>query len=108
MANSLIGAVPAVAEIHEEKEAQKVVGLAYRLSRALLGNQLADAFEYPKSWTFGALWAFRTSQRLQRLWKRSSIRSGNFVQLLSMSTYDEGGLSYRLPDHFRHDESSEW
>ena len=108
MANSLIGAVPAVAEIHEEKEAQKVVGLAYRLSRALLGNQLADAFEYPKSWTFGALWAFRTSQRLQRLWKRSSIRSGNFVQLLSMSTYDEGGLSYRLPDHVRHDESSEW
>ena len=92
MANALIGAVPAVAEIHEEKEAQKVVGLAYRLSRALLGNQLADAFEYPRSWTFGALWAFRTSQRLQRLWKRSSIRSGNFVQLLSMSTYDEGGI----------------
>jgi len=47
-------------------------------------------------------------QAVQRLWKRSSIRSGNFVQLLSMSTYDEGGLSYRLPDHFRHDESSEW
>ena len=108
MANSLIGAVPAVADIAEEAEAQRVVGLAYRLSRALLGNQLADAFQYPKSWTFGALWAFRTSQRLQRLWKRSSIRSGNFVQLLTMSTYDEGGLSYRLPDHFRHDKSSEW
>ena len=108
MANSLIGAVPAVADIDDEKEAQRVVGLAYRLSRALLGNPLADAFEYPRSWTFGALWAFRTSQRLQRLWKRSSIRSGNFVQLLSMSTYDEGGLSYRLPDHFRHEKSSEW
>ncbi len=108
MANALIGAVPAVAEIDEEKEAQRVVGLAYRLSRALLGRELADAFQYPKSWTFGALWAFRTSQRLQRLWKRSSIRSGNFVQLLTMSTYDEGGLSYRLPDHVRHDRSSEW
>lgn len=108
MANALIGAVPAVAEIDEEKEAQRVVGLAYRLSRALLGRELADAFQYPKSWTFGALWAFRTSQRLQRLWKRSSIRSGNFVQLLTMSTYDEGGLSYRLPNHVRHDRSSEW
>ncbi len=108
MANALIGAVPAVAEIDEGKEAQRVVGLAYRLSRALLGRELADAFQYPKSWTFGALWAFRTSQRLQRLWKRSSIRSGNFVQLLTMSTYDEGGLSYRLPDHVRHDRSSEW
>lgn len=108
MANALIGAVPAVAEMDEEKEAQRVVGLAYRLSRALLGRELADAFQYPKSWTFGALWAFRTSQRLQRLWKRSSIRSGNFVQLLTMSTYDEGGLSYRLPDHVRHDRSSEW
>ena len=108
IANALIGAVPAVAEIHDEKEAQRVVGLAYRLSRALLGKELADAFQYPRSWTFGALWAFRTSQRLQRLWKRSSIRSGNFVQLLQMSTFDEGGMSYRLPDHVRHDKSSEW
>ena len=108
MANSLIGAVPGVAQIDDEQEAQRIVGLAYRLSRALLGGRLANQFQYPKSWTLGALWAFRMSQRLQRLRKRDSIRSGNFVQLLQMSTYDEGGLSYRLPDHVRHEKSSEW
>ncbi len=109
MANALIRAIPGVAGIPDPEESEKVVELAYRLSRALIGNQLAGSFGYPKQSTLGTLFFFRTKQRLQRLLKRDDIvRSGNFSQLLQISVYDEAGLSYKLPDHVHASKSSSW
>ena len=111
MANALIQSIPAVAQITDEAEQRKVVRLAYRLSRALIGNRLADAFDYPKKrpWEIGTLALFRTRQRIQRRWSGSqALRADNFTQLLQIAAYDEGGLSYRLPDHVRHGRSSRW
>ena len=100
MANALIGAIPLTANIEDPHEARTVLKLAYRISRALIGNDLADALKYPKLSTVGTLFGWRMKQRLQRLMKgRQLIRSENFTQLIDISQYDEGESSYRLPDH---------
>ena len=55
MANALISSVPGVGKIAELVERQKALNLAYRLSRSLLGNELADLYRFPKTQTFGML-----------------------------------------------------
>ena len=112
MANALIRSIPVVAGITDSVEQKKVITLAYRLSRALLGNTLADQFQYPKGWNIGTLFLFRNKQRVQRFFKRwlkkGGIRSDNFSQMLQISVYDEGGVSYKMPDHVSHSKSSPW
>ncbi|MYA28107.1 MAG: DUF2236 domain-containing protein [Nitrospira sp. SB0672_bin_25] len=112
MANALIQSIPVVAGIADPVEKQNVITLAYRLSRALLGNTLADQFQYPKGWNIGTLFLFRNKQRMQqwfkRWFKKGGIRSDNFSQMLQISVYDEGGLSYKMPDHVYASRSSPW
>ncbi len=111
MANALIRSIPAVAQISDSTEQQQVVRLAYRLSRALIGNRLADAFDYPRRrpWEVGTLALFRAKQRLQRRRSGSqALRANNFTQLLQISAYDEGGLSYKMPDHVHAEKQSPW
>lgn len=112
MANALIQSIPEVAGITDPVEKEKVITLAYRLSRALLGNTLADQFQYPKMSIMGTLFLFRNKQRMQHLFKRwfkkGGIRSDNFSQMLQISVYDEGGLSYKMPDHVYASKSSPW
>ena len=70
---------------------------------------LADRLGYPKTRTLGTLFAFRTKQRLRRLFERSDmIRSSNFSQLLQISIYDDEGLSYRMPDDVKNSRSQPW
>ncbi len=109
VANMLIDSIPKVADIQDPAEQQRVTALARRLSRALIGNELADHYQYPKTATLGALFVFRMKQRLQRMLKSDQlIRSGNFTQMIQISVYDEGGLSYKMPDHVRSSKSSDW
>ena len=96
----LIQSIPAVADINDPVEKKTLVKLAYRLSRALIGNRIADQFQFPKTSTLGTLWSYRMKQRLQRFLKSNQIlRSENFSQLLKISVYDDQGLSYRMPNH---------
>ena len=109
VANMLIDSIPKVADIQDPAEQQRVTALARRLSRALIGNELADHYQYPKTTTFGTLFMFRMKQRLQRMLKSDQlIRSGNFSQMIQISVYDEGGLSYKMPDHVHSSKSNEW
>ena len=109
VANMLIDSIPKVADIQDPAEQQRVTALARRLSRALIGNELADHYQYPRTTTFGTLFMFRMKQRLQRMLKSDQlIRSGNFSQMIQISVYDEGGLSYKMPDHVHSSESNEW
>ena len=96
MANGLIRAIPGVAEVTDPAEVRSVTDLAYRLSRALIGNRLANRFEYPKTPIIGTLFLFRMKQRIQRALKGAgSVRSGNFSQLLQISAYDDYGAELR-------------
>ena len=109
VANGLIQAIPSVAEVTDPAEMKSVTNLAYRLSRALIGNRLADQFEYPKTPVIGMLFLFRMKQRILRMLKGGkSVRRDNFSQLLQISAYDDYGLSYELPDHAKHSMSSQW
>ncbi len=109
MANALIAAIPRIVDLQDEREREKVVNLAYRLSRALIGNELAVAFRYPKTPTFGTLFAFRAKQRVQRWLKSGHVaRADNFSQLLHLSIYDESGFNYNLPDHVQHEKQTPW
>ena len=109
VANALLQAIPSVAGITDPVEREELLTLAYRFSRALLGNRLADGFQFPKHPTTGTLFAFRTKQRIRRLLKGTGwVRAGNFSRLLEISVYDEGGLSYKMPDHVHTSKSIEW
>jgi hypothetical protein len=112
VANMLIQAIPAVADVTDPTERDNVVALAYRLSRALIGNKLADQFGFPKTTALQGLltlFSYRMKQRIQRLLKnRQIVRSENFTQLLQISVYDEGGLSYRMPNHVYTSKSIQW
>ena len=109
VANTLIHSIPSVVGISDPAEEGKIVDLAYRLSRSLIGNRLADQFQFPKTFTLGTLWSFRMKQRLQRFLKGNQIiRSENFSQLLQISVYDDQGLSYRMPNHVHTVKSIDW
>ena len=109
VANGLIQAIPSVADVPDPAETQRLTGLAYKLSRALIGNKLADRFDFPKTSVIGTLLVYRTKQRIQRwLTGGQLVRAGNFTQLIQISVYDERGLSYKLPDHVKHSMSNPW
>ena len=112
MANTLIQAIAPVAGVTEPKEQEDLTALAYRLSRALIGPELAGRFGYPKHSRLSTtltLYSFRVKQRLQRfLHNRQIVKSRNFSQLLQIAVYDEGGISYRMPDQVKASESSKW
>ena len=109
VANGLIQAIPAVADVTDPVEKKKLTDLAYRLSRSLIGNQLADRFQFPKTATLGTLFVYRMKQRLQR-WLAGGqlVRAGNFTQLLQISVYDDYGVTYEMPDHEKHSISNPW
>ena len=109
VANLLIKAIPAVADVQDPAEQKKLVGLAYRLSRALIGSRLADSFDFPQDRKLATLFKYRMQQRFLRLMRSSQrVRANNFTQLLQISVYDNEGLSYKMPDHVNTSKSSPW
>ena len=109
MANLLIQSIPKVADVKDEAEHKRLVELAYRLSRTLIGKELADGFEFPPDPKWATLFKYRMKQRVLRLVRTNKmVRSDNFTQLLQISVYDSEGLSYKMPDHVYTSKSSPW
>ena len=109
MANALIEAVPITAGLTDPREQRLLRNLAYRISRGLIGNELANHLQFPQMFSVGALWGWRMKQRVQQFVKsRQKIKYDNFTQLLQISVYDETGMTYRLPDHAESSKSSPW
>lgn len=109
MAQAFVRNVPVVAGIEDPREADSVRGLVFRLSRALMGNELADALEFPKSNRLGTLYFFRMKQIVTRMLKGTrSAHLADFLQLLDVSQYDDEGMSYVMPDHWHTSKQSPW
>ena len=113
MAKAIITSVPGLMGITEPKPTKKITSALFRASRALIGDELADQLKYPKQSTFGALALVRAQRRLQILAARfipgvDPYSFNNFAGLLQRSVYDDGGISYRLPDAVRDSESTPW
>lgn len=115
MANSVINSAPLVIGIEDKDERKALLSYGYRLSRALLGDELADQLMFPKSRTTGALVYLRLRRRIQEVidalrgpeQHAKGLRTQNFMTMLDISVLDEEGISYRLPDEL-HGDASRW
>ena len=114
MANALIQSAPLVIGIEDPHARRSLVKYVYTVSRALIGNELADQLMYPKTSTFAVLAWFRIQERYRHIFDTVSrghaqgSNFSNFTSLLTASMFDEAGISYRLPDHLYAEESSSY
>lgn len=114
MANGLINSAPLIVGAQDPAERAAFVRFVYRISRALIGDELADRFRYPRQRTAGLLPLMRVQRRLQKLGDRlvpgrgAARHAGNFVTLLERAIVDDASISYRLPDNVDADAATPW
>ena len=112
MANALINSAPLVAGVTEPEQRRRMVAReVYPISRALIGDELADELRFPRSRTRGILFQFRLLHSLRKLRARilrHALEADNFGALIALSAFDEAGLSYHLPDHAFSEYSGHW
>ena len=111
VANAVFKAIPAMAGLTDETEAKRLQLYAYRLSRALIGNELADLYGYPNTLRLRelVLWYYRNKTRLIKLLSSSRLLTEqSFTQIFEATQYDKGGISYKMPDHARAAHQSPW
>lgn len=114
MANSLVNSAPLVAGITEPEARRSLSTYVYSVSRALIGNELADDLKYPAQSTYGVLPWFRVQGYYNRFMARllpgvaRQNNYTNFTGLLDVSEFDEEGISYTLPDHVQAERSTRW
>ena len=114
MANALINSAPLVIGVTDPLERRKMASFVFRVSRALIGNTLADQLRYPPDPSLGTLFIFRMQERSKRLLAKLGLRRledsnfTRFTSLLETSVLEEAGISFRLPDHVYSEASSRW
>ena len=115
MANMLINSAPLVVGVTDPEERRKTARYVFRVSRALIGDEMADQLRFPKQRTAGLLWWIRWSRRLRAA--RSRLFAGGtqfpagsrtFSELLNASALDHSTISYQMPDHLYSNESRTW
>lgn len=112
IANALVRAFSEIAGKTDPADQTAMTTYIYRVSRALIGNELADRLDFPRFRTTGVLPALRASRRMRMLASRfapklfSTRRGDYFAFLLDASMIED--LSYRLPDHVDAEKSSPW
>ncbi len=114
MANSLINSAPLVAGIVQPDARRGLAQYVYGVSRALIGDSLANELMYPRRLAFGVIPRFRLQSHRQRLLSKLSpkfVRANNFnnfTSVLEASMFDEEGITYRMPDHVYAEETTKW
>ena len=105
LANGLINSAPIVAGFTEPKSRRALARKIYRISRAMIGDDLADQLNYPPMNTRGTLELLRLKNGAERILYRiapslgARRRASQFQTMLTVSLYGEQGASYRLPEH---------
>ena len=111
VANAVFKAIPAMAGVKTEKERKSLQMYAYRLSRALIGNELADRYGYPNTIRSRhlVLLYLRTKARLIKILTENRLMQERaFTQIFEATQYDKEGISYKMPDHVRAAQQSPW
>ena len=113
MANSIVNSAPLVIGINEPAERRKLARYVYQVSRELIGNDLADAFLFPKH-RRKVVPVFRLRNRSKRFLARTlpSWRQKKDLERFSglMDFVNLGRLehSYSLPTALHDEHSAEW
>ena len=120
MAHALVNSAPLIAggkkgkKKTEPADRQHLAQYVYRVSSSLIGKQQADALMYPSLSSFGVVWWFKMQQRYGGIIRKllpgrhESSSYARFTALLEISTFDESGIKYNLPDHVYAEESDQW
>jgi hypothetical protein len=114
LANSIINSAPIVLGFTETSERRKMAAYIYQVSRELIGDQLADAFRFPKSRLVKHLPILALRNRAERtVLKLSSRLRANqsrkrFKALLDASDVGEITHSYALPTTLYDEDSQDW
>ena len=112
MANALINSAPLVVNITDPLERRAIVRYGYRVSRALIGHELADQLKFPRQRTTGVLawlrWKRRMERTLGRWFPSQRGTAQKFMTLLQTTELESRGTSYRLPDQLSSDPSKDW
>ena len=114
MANALVNSAPRVIGIADTAERDAMAQYVYRISRALIGNELADQLRFPRQRTRGLLYGIRLSRRCRAALSRlipgraDQLQADQFTRLLNAAALEESGISYRLPDQLYADQANPW
>ena len=111
VANAVFSAIPTMAGVKTEAEWKSLQMYAYRLSRALVGNELADRYGYPNTIRsrYLVLLYFKMKARLIKLLTKNRVMQEQaFTQIFEATQYDKEGISYKMPDHVRATQQSPW
>lgn len=113
VAKGYINTVPDLMDVTDPRKREKLMGDLFRVSRALVGNELANALDYPRGSAFGMLAVVRMQRIMKVILSRvvpgsTPLAAENFFGMLQRSIYDDVGISYRMPDALRDKESSPW
>ena len=114
MGNALVNSAPMVIGIRKPGERQDLADYVYRVSRALIGDELADQLKYPRQSTWGLLFYLRTRRRLAKRvrslvprWE-AQAKVDRFTALVDNSRLRDPLISYRLPPKLYSDETQTW
>ena len=114
MGNALVNSAPMVIGIRKPGERQDLADYVYRVSRALIGDELADQLKYPRQSTWGLLFYLRTRRRLAKRvrslvprWE-AQAKVDRFAALVDNSRLRDPLISYRLPPKLYSDETQTW
>lgn len=112
IAQRLVMALPLVAGMDEPSKQKDFQDHAFRVSRALLGDELSDQLGFPKMATAGLLRWMRVKRRMHDTLHRAAPKvatkwwSDQFMFLMDAAMIDD--LSYRLPDKLKAEAASPW
>ncbi len=112
IAQRLVMALPLVAGLDEPSKQREFQNHAFRVSRALLGNELSDQLGFPKMATAGLLRWMRIKRRVHDTLHRAAPKVASrwwgdqFMFLMDAAMIDD--LSYRLPDKLKAEAASPW
>ena len=99
--NATVQALPVFARLTAPAAKRAMVEHAYRVSRALLGDELADQFGFPRQRSAGVLPWMRCRYRLQRIFRRVAPNSARLWKadplVLLLNAADLDKLRCRLP-----------
>ena len=111
LANSLVNSAPLVAGITDPDTRRSLSRYIFKMSRALIGDEKADALMYPSNSTFAVLPWFRFQRRYHNILKTrfpklsSESSFSLFNTLLEASALQELNITYKMPNHVYAEES---
>ena len=113
MANSVVNSAPIIVGVKVPAERRKMARTVTQASRELIGDELADSFNFPRRKRKVLPW-LRFRHRSRRIVARVLPRLGakqdqdRFEALMEFASFDEFEHSYKLPTALHDEQSSDW